>query len=270
MDATQSLSNQSFSAVYGPVKSWRYGKSLGIDPIGMVSTCSFNCVYCQLGNIQKHTHQRQIFVPTNQILSDLQAIKNWEDINVVTLSGSGEPTLALNLAEILTAVKTVAQKPVIVLTNSTLLGDDTVRSALKWADIVAVKLDAISSKQLQRVNQPVATIDLPNILTGIEQFRQEYKGYLAIQTMVLSLWKPEILQDYIQFIQHLLPDEIQLNTPSRPRVLVRQLDARGNNIKPSSNYICQQLRCVSHEQLSAIAQKIYNMTRIPVRCPART
>ncbi|MBU7582137.1 MAG: radical SAM protein [Nostoc sp. TH1S01] len=269
MNAIQSLSNQSFDSVYGPVKSWRYGKSLGIDPIGMVSTCSFNCVYCQLGNIQKHTHQRQIFVPTDHILCDLQAITNWEDIDVVTLSGSGEPTLALNLAEILACVKTITQRPIIVLTNSTLLGDYKVRSALKLADIVAVKLDAISAKQLQRVNQPVATIDLPEILTGIEEFRQEYQGHLAVQTMVLSLWKPDILQDYIQFIQRLLPDEIQLNTPSRPRVLVRQLDARGNHIEASSNDAYQQLRCVSSEDLCVLAQQIYNVTKIPVRCPSR-
>ncbi|MFW9263847.1 radical SAM protein [Nostoc sp. CALU 546] len=269
MNAIQSLPDSQFSSVYGPVKSWRFGSSLGIDPIGMVSTCSFNCVYCQLGKIQKHISQRQIFVPTDQIFRDLQAITSWEDVDAVTLSGSGEPTLALNLAEILAAVKTFTKRPAIVLTNSTLLGDGTVRSALKLADIVAVKLDAISSNQLRRVNQPVATIDLPDIVAGIEQFRQEYQGFLTIQTMVLSPWKPDIVRDYIQLLQHLKPDEIQLNTPSRPRVLVRQLDARGNNVTESSSYVCQNLRCVSPEVLTVLAKQIYEVTKIPVRCPPR-
>lgn len=269
MNAIQSPSNQRFASVYGPVISWRYGKSLGIDPIGMVSTCSFNCVYCQLGKIQKHTSHRQIFVPTADIICDLQSITSWEDINVVTLSGSGEPTLALNLAEILIAVKKLTNKPTVVLTNSTLLGDYTVRSALKLADIVAVKLDAISANQLQRVNQPIATIDLPEILAGIEQFRLEYSGYLAVQTMVLSPWKPEILANYIQFLQQLKPDEVQLNTPSRPRVLVRQLDARGNDVKPSESDVCQNLKCVSLDDLSVLAQQIYTATKILVRCPPK-
>lgn len=265
MNAIQSPPNTQFSSVYGPVQSWRFGRSLGIDPIGVVSTCSFNCIYCQLENIQKHTSQRQIFVPTAQILHDLQAIASWEYVDAVTLSGSGEPTLALNLEEILAVVKKVTKLPTIVLTNSTLLGDCTVRNALKLADIVAVKLDAISSNQLRRVNQPVATIDLPDILAGIEQFRQEYQGLLAIQTMVLSPWKRDIVRDYIQLLQRLNPNEIQLNTPSRPRALVRQLDARDNNVITSRDNACQNLRCVSAEVLTGLADQIYEVTKIPVR-----
>ncbi|MDZ8236080.1 MAG: radical SAM protein [Nostoc sp. ChiQUE01a] len=269
MNAIQSPPNAQFSSVYGPVQSWRFGMSLGIDPIGVISTCSFNCVYCQLGKIQQHIIERQIFVPTAQILSDLEAIASWEHVDAVTLSGSGEPTLALNLGEILAAVKKVTKRPTIVLTNSSLLGDRTVRSALKLADIVAVKLDALSPDQLRRVNQPVVTIDLPDILAGIEQFRQEYQGYMAIQTMVLSVWKPDIVRDYIQLLQRFKPDEIQLNTPSRPRALVRQLDARGNNVTASGGDACHNLRCISADVLTALAEEIYDVTKIPVRCPPR-
>jgi wyosine [tRNA(Phe)-imidazoG37] synthetase (radical SAM superfamily) len=110
-----------------------------------------------------------------------------------------------------------------------LLHDSTVHSALKLADTVAAKLDAISSNQLQQINRPVATINLPGILEGIEQFRQEYQGHLAIQTVVLYPWTPGMVKDYIQILQRLKPDEVQLNIPSRPRVLVRQLEARGND-----------------------------------------
>lgn len=81
--------------------------SLGIDSIGTVSTCSFNCVYCQLGKIQQLTTQQQVFVPTSQILDELRAIVPFEQIDVVTLSGSGEPTLALNLEKILAVVKKI-------------------------------------------------------------------------------------------------------------------------------------------------------------------
>jgi wyosine [tRNA(Phe)-imidazoG37] synthetase (radical SAM superfamily) len=76
-----------FISVYGPVQSWRFGRSLGIDPIGPISTCSFNCVYCQLGEIEVCTAERQIFIPTEQIIQDLQAFAPWE-VDVVTLSGS--------------------------------------------------------------------------------------------------------------------------------------------------------------------------------------
>lgn len=257
------------SSIYGPVNSWRFGSSLGIDPIGLVSTCSFNCVYCQLGTIQNHTSQRQIFIPTTQIIQDLQAIGNVK-IDVVTLSGSGEPTLALNLGEILAAVKKITNRPTVVLTNSTLLGDRTVRNALALADYVSAKLDAISSNQLQRVSRPVATIDLSDIIAGIKLFRREYPGHLAIQTMVLSPWTPEIASDYIEIVKDINPNEIQLNVPSRPRVLVRHLEARGNEIMTSDAEILQQIKCISGDFLTSLAAQIYDSTKIPVRCAPMT
>ncbi|MBD2343152.1 radical SAM protein [Anabaena subtropica] len=266
MSAIQSTKSSRCSSVYGPVKSWRFGNSLGIDPIGDVCTCSFNCVYCQLGQIQAHTTQRQIFVPTTQFFEDLQGFAPYDQVDVVTLSGSGEPTLALNLEEILAIAKQITQRPTVVLTNSTSLRDTTVRHALKSADTVAVKLDAISSNQLQRINQPVATISLPHILAGIEQFRGEYPGNLAIQTMVLSPWTTEMVELYIQHIQRLHPDEIQLNVPTRSRVLVRQLDARGNNPIESVPHAMRQLKRISVDILKALADTIHYATKIPVRC----
>lgn len=261
----QSTQSPKCSSVYGPVKSWRFGNSLGIDPIGVVSTCSFNCVYCQLGQIQARTSQRQIFVPTSQLIEDLQVLAPDEQVDVVTLSGSGEPTLALNLGEILAIAKQITKRPTVVLTNATLLRDTQVRHALKSADIVAAKLDAISSNQLQRVNQPVATINLPHIRAGIEQFRGEYQGNLAIQTMVLSPWTTEMIELYIQQIQRLQPDEIQLNVPTRPRVLVRQLEARGNDAAELIPDTMHQLKRINADILTTLADTINCATNIPVR-----
>jgi wyosine [tRNA(Phe)-imidazoG37] synthetase (radical SAM superfamily) len=262
------LQKPQLSAIYGPVKSWRFGRSLGIDPIGYVSTCSFNCVYCQLGKIQEQTSIRRIFVPTSQLLQELQAIAPWQylDIDVITVSGSGEPTLALNLAEIITVIKKFVKRPIVVLTNGTKLDDSTVRSALALADIVSVKLDAVSSNQLRRINQPLATIDLPEIIGGIKDFRREYPGLMAIQTMVLSAWTQEMQADYIEIVTQLHPDEIQLNIPSRPRVLAHQLESRDNDGIVSRSYSCQSLQCINNETLISLSENIHKKTKIPVRC----
>ncbi|MBD2166130.1 radical SAM protein [Calothrix membranacea FACHB-236] len=267
MSATAYKQYPSCSSVYGPVESWRFGRSLGIDPIGSQSTCSFHCIYCQLGKIEARTTERQIFVPTSQIVDELEAMETLDNVDTVTLSGSGEPTLALNLEKIIGVVKRITKKPTVVLTNSTLLCDPTVRRDLIAADTVAAKLDAISSNQLQQVNRCVETINLPSLVAGIEQFRQEYSGNLAIQTMVLSPWTPERIMDYIQILHILEPDEVQLNIPSRPRVLVRQLDARGNDILQPAPYLVQNLRCVSTSVLASLAAQIYNAVKIPVRYP---
>lgn len=258
----------SFSSVYGPVKSWRYGRSLGIDPIGPVSTCSFDCVYCQLGEIEHKSCDRQVFIPTAQILEDLSAFQPWE-VDVITLSGSGEPTLALNLGDILAFTKALTRKPVGVLTNGTLLNDAAVREELAIADQVAVKMDAVTDDLLQRVNRPVAGIDLMTQWHGLTTFRQNYSGQLAIQTMLLSPWSEADQQLYIARMRDLVPDEIQLNTPTRPRPLTHQLEARGNHSVGDRPYAIRQLKPVSFHTLKALGDRIQHATGIAVKVASR-
>ncbi|HIK29090.1 MAG: radical SAM protein [Oscillatoriaceae bacterium SKW80] len=259
------MTTLTFSSVYGPVKSWRYGRSLGIDPIGQVSTCSFNCVYCQLGEIEHQTSERKVFIPTGHIIQDLWRFAPW-DVDIITLSGSGEPTLALNLAEILTRVKELTHKPTLVLTNGTLLSEPTVRAALTSADRVSVKLDATTPDLLRRVNRPLQGIELTDIWQGLELFRAEYEGHLSIQTMILSKWDDKARADYIARMKFLAPDEIQLNIPTRPKPLKRQLDGRENHSHGESSYAVQILKCVSAEVLQAFKTEIENATGIPVSC----
>jgi wyosine [tRNA(Phe)-imidazoG37] synthetase (radical SAM superfamily) len=259
--------SHSFCSVYGPVDSWRYGRSLGIDPIGPISTCSFDCVYCQLGNIEHKTRDRLVFIPTAQILYDLQPYRPW-DVDVITLSGSGEPTLALNLAEILKDVKQLTGRPVGVLTNASLLTDSTVREDLTLADFVAAKLDGVTPDQLRRVDRPVPGIDLEQIWAGLRQLRQQYEGNLAIQSMLLTDWSEQEQAAYLALMQELIPDEIQLNTPTRPRPLVHQLDARGNHTGESQDYAVRHLKPVSHETLKAFGDRIQQTTGIAVRYPS--
>ena len=129
------MSNLPTSTIYGPVKSWRVGQSLGVDLLFKTSICSFRCIYCQLGKIELPTRERQIYVPTEKVLEDLEA-SDWRSADVITLSGSGEPTLALNMGEVIRALKERTGKPVMVLTNATTLGDPQVRKELAEADRV--------------------------------------------------------------------------------------------------------------------------------------
>lgn len=259
-------STAQFISVYGPVKSWRYGRSLGIDPIGEVSTCSFNCVYCQLGEIERQKSDRALRVPTEQILDELKHFAPWE-VDIITLSGSGEPTLALNLGTILQEIKSLTEKPTLVLTNGMLLKNYSVRQELAYSDKVSVKLDAIFTDTLQRINRPIAGFTISELVAGIKEFRREYSGELAIQTMVLAPWDDITQERYIRLIKQINPEEIQLNTPKRPKPFKRQLDARGN-YSPSEQrpYPVQMLKCVSDTVLHQLATRIDQETKIPVRC----
>src|SRR5919204_3243273 len=128
------------STVYGPVNSWRVGRSLGVDLLCVNSVCSFRCVYCQLGRINVHTAERKVYVTTERVMADLGA-SAWREADIITLSGSGEPTLAANMGEVIREIKKLTRKPVLVLTNSAQLVSASVRRELCEADKVFCKLD---------------------------------------------------------------------------------------------------------------------------------
>ena len=250
------------SAVYGPVLSWRFGQSLGIDVIGAVSTCSYNCVYCQLGTIEQITCDRDQFVSVAQVQTEL-AQRFWPEVDVVTFSGSGEPTLASNLSDMVQAVRAAIHRPVVVLTNGTLLGDRAVQRDLEAVDIVSIKLDAVSSDRWHRVNRSTPGLHLEDVLAGMLTFRERYSGRIAVQTMVMEPWSKAEEQRYITLVNALQPHEIQLNTPTRARPFRHQLEARGNHDERPNNW--RQPRYVTPATLVAMGDRLQQRLEIPIR-----
>jgi wyosine [tRNA(Phe)-imidazoG37] synthetase (radical SAM superfamily) len=217
---------ENVSTVYGPVRSWRVGVSLGVDLLCVNSVCSFRCLYCQLGRINVHTSERRVFVPTRRVLEDL-ARSAWREADVITFSGSGEPTLAANLGETVRAVKEMTSKHVLVLTNSSLLHDAQVRRELCEADRVFCKLDAADEGTFRRVNRPAAGVTLRSVVEGIKAFRAEFAGYLGVQTMLLP-HNLACAEGLARLLAEIRPDEVQLNAPSRPVPREWSPEARGN------------------------------------------
>lgn len=211
--------------VYGPVTSWRFGRSLGIDLLLQTSICSFNCIYCQLGRIERITTRQDVYVPTDDVLAELRAV-NWNEVDVVTFSGSGEPTLALNLGEVIRAVKDLSGKPVLVLSNSTLFQDSATRARVLEADRVVCKLDVASQAMLERFNQPAPGLTLTSIVEGIKRLRKEYRGILALQCMFMPVNLGEA-EGVARLAAEIQPDEIQVNTPRRPHPREWKLVSRG-------------------------------------------
>jgi len=200
--------------VYGPVPSWRLGRSLGIDLISSDKTCSFDCVYCQLGAVVNKTARRKVFVPTAQVIADIEKLPNL-DVDYITFSGTGEPTLAANLGEAIKEVKKRFKRPVAVLTNSSLMNDPRVRRELGAADKVVAKLDAASQEILEKVNKPVEGIDLKSIVDGIRKFSKEYPGKLALQVMFVDLNRASA-PAIAELAREIAPAEVEVNTPLRP------------------------------------------------------
>lgn len=249
--------------VYGPVKSWRYGQSLGIDPIFHTSTCSFNCIYCQLGQIQKVTRERKIYVETQRVLNDFLEVINNAHVDVITYSGSGEPTLASNLEEIIDELTKVNSKiPQGILTNGTELHIPEVQRALTKLDQVTVKLDSLSPKVFNQINRPDPEVELDKIIAGILEFNTNFSGELNIQTMFMPLNTKDI-QQYADIVNKINPSSLQLNTPKRPYPLSWHRENRGNHLL-IFDYEVKEIKALSHEQAKEIENRLKQLTDVPI------
>lgn len=249
--------------VYGPVPSRRFGDSVGVDPIFEISTCTFNCIYCQLGSIQKQTTERKVFVPTEKIVADLKELMTKGDhFDVLTFSGSGEPTLALNLKEISYELKKVVrQQELLLLTNGSLLHRQDVRDDLEHFDRVIVKLDALENDQLKRINRPHPEVSFEKIVEGIKALRPQYKGKLELQTMVFRAPTEQELEELAKLYRELKPDAIQINTPTRPYPLSWHRENRGNHLG-IFDYEVKKLLHVSKEEARLIEQRLSELTGV--------
>lgn len=206
-------------AIYGPVPSWRLGRSLGIDLLpGRGKACTFECVYCQLGRTTCFALERQVFLELEHLRVELNALPlTTEDVDYVTFSGTGEPTLAANLGEAIELIKdspALRGVPVAVLTNSTLLSRPDVHRDLAHADLVIAKLDAPDEALYQAINRPMVSLTWAGLMEGIRAFRDEFHGRLALQMMFIRANR-ERAEEMAALARELKPDHVQLNTPLR-------------------------------------------------------
>lgn len=199
--------------VFGPVSSWRFGKSLGVDPLCQ-NICSFDCTYCQVGPTLNKTIQKETFVDIDRIKEDLKRISPGISADVVTISGYGEPTLAKNLDEIIETIKEITDLPIAILTNSSTLTFGKIRRTLMDLDIVVAKLDTHDDSIFKEINQPVKGLNLGNIIKGIKQFRNSFKGRLELQTMFIEKNK-DYVDELARIALEIQPDTVYINTPLR-------------------------------------------------------
>ncbi|MBF0331275.1 MAG: radical SAM protein [Candidatus Omnitrophica bacterium] len=192
--------------------------SLGLDPISThKKVCSFNCTYCQLGCAEQADAiaGRQVFVATSDLIEEIKLLESEVRIDYLTFSGNGEPTLAANLGEMITAVRSVRPEKVAVITNGTLLGRKDVQADLKGVDLVLVKLEAADERVFQALNRPAAGITWRSTLDGIKAFKGTFKGRFALQIMFVEANKAQASK-LAALAREIGADEIQLNTPLRP------------------------------------------------------
>jgi len=204
------------SHLFGPVPSRRLGRSLGIDLVPF-KTCSYDCLYCQLGLTTHKTTERREWVPLDDVLAELHekipANPDW-----ITLSGSGEPTLYSRLDELIDEIHAISDIPVAVLTNGSLLSQREVRRQLANADMVIPSLDGGSQPIFEAINRPAPEIDFETMLNGLIHFRKEFSNPIWLEILLLEgiNTTDEAVRDLVDCTRQIGPNRIQLNTATRP------------------------------------------------------
>lgn len=204
--------------VFGPVPSRRLGISLGVD-LTPTKTCSYDCLYCQLAKTRFHTAKRDRFCPPEDVLSELrEVLDEIAQPDWITFSGTGEPTLNIDLGHIIRELKTFCQAPVCVITNSSLLYMPEVRNELMLADRILPTLTSVNPDTFSRIHRPVAELKLTEILEGLKEFAKVFSGTIEIEIFVVPGMNDseEEISGLREFILGLARvDSIYLNTAVR-------------------------------------------------------
>jgi len=208
-----------FQHIFGPVPSRRLGMSLGVD-IMPHKTCSLDCVYCECGKTTNLTLKRDEYISIDKVKEELELfLHNKPDIDFITFSGSGEPTLHAAIDKVVDFIKSeFPQYKVALLTNSTLFHVPQIRESVKKIDVVIASLDAVSEDIFLKINRPHEDLVLSNIIDGIITFRKNFTNQLWIEIFIVphlndSKIELEKMKNVLSLIN---PDRIQLNSLDRP------------------------------------------------------
>lgn len=242
--------------ILGTVKSRRLGRSLGVNLIpGKI--CSLDCIYCEAGRTQILTTERQDFFHAEEVIEELRCYINENpDIDFITYSGMGEPTLHSKLGEISRYIKEeFGQYKLALITNGTLFYREDVRRDAMFTDLVMPSLDAVSDLVFNKVNKPESSLNNEKIIDGLCEFKREYKGQMWLEFFVVpgindSVSELKLMKEAIIKIN---PDRLQLNSLDRP--------SPGNNVMIADRNYLEKLKYyfsdtgILTEVISRIPQK---------------
>lgn len=210
-----------YKHVFGPVPSRRLGISLGVDLV-VSKSCNLNCIFCECGATKKIQLKRQKFKDMNEILEEISAVLKDIKPDYITFSGSGEPTLSLDLGNISRAIKEDLkyQGKICLITNSLLLEDESLMKDLEYIDLIVPTLNTLTQDVFEKIVRPDYRTSVEEIRKGfINLNKSNYKGKIWIEIFVLENINDsdENFVNIANFLklENIRYDKIQLNTIDR-------------------------------------------------------
>ena len=210
-----------YKHVFGPVPSRRLGISLGVDLV-VSKSCNLNCIFCECGATKKIQLERKRFKDMNEILEEISTVLKDIKPDYITFSGSGEPTLSLDLGNISKAIKEDLkyQGKICLITNSLLLADENLMKELEYIDLIVPTLNTLTQDIFEKIVRPDYRTSVEEIRKGfINLNKSNYKGKIWIEIFILENVNDsdKNFVDIANFLksENIRYDKIQLNTIDR-------------------------------------------------------
>jgi len=208
-----------YKYLFGPVPSRRLGLSLGVDLVPL-KTCSLDCIYCECGRTTELIIDRKEYVPTEEVIKELDHyLKKTPELDYITFSGSGEPTLHNKIGEIVSFLKSnYPDIKIALLTNSTLLHNRSLQNEIINIDLLLPSLDAVSEDIFKKINRPSVDITVIKMIDGLIEFRKKFKGLIWIEMFIIQGINDsdKEIELFKETLTNIKPDKIQLNSLDRP------------------------------------------------------
>ena len=210
-----------YKHVFGPVPSRRLGISLGVDLV-VSKSCNLNCIFCECGATKKIQLERKRFKDMNEILEEISTVLKDIQPDYITFSGSGEPTLSLDLGNISKAIKEDLkyQGKICLITNSLLLANENLMKELEYIDLIVPTLNTLTQDIFEKIVRPDYRTSVEEIRKGfINLNNSNYKGKIWIEIFILENINDsdKNFVDIANFLkaENIRYDKIQLNTIDR-------------------------------------------------------
>ena len=210
--------------VYGPVKSLRYGTTLGINLLGPEKVCSYNCVYCSLGPTvltMNKIRKDYVFPTLDEIRNAFKSyITKSVPMEAIVVSGNGEPTLYPDFDEAMKLLVDLRQEhlpgvKIVVLSNGAHLDNKKVVNGLNLVDERVIKVDAGNDALLAKVNDPLIRINMAKFLGGVRKLKD-----VTVQSLFFTGEAEntggDALDEWIEVIGMIKPKAVQISTVTRP------------------------------------------------------
>ncbi len=205
--------------IFGPVNSRRFGLSLGIDLSPSSKSCNFDCLYCELST-SKVTDKITEPPSVDEVIESVEeALKNEPNIDVITITANGEPTLYPHLKELVQKLSQIkGDKKLLILSNASTIFDESVQEALMGIDIVKLSLDCATQSCFKKLDRPIKGIEIAEIIEGIKSFRERFDGELVIEVLVVKGVNDAIeeMREINLVLNEIEPHRVDLGTIDRP------------------------------------------------------